>query len=209
MQQTCRICFEEGEGLLTPCRCRGTSAYIHPACLDQYIRYYPDRICRVCHARFIPFKTSRDFYSAVGILTLFACFLLMSEVRLLVKLVLLGVTCLITTYFYARQLFSSTPLVFLSILVLLFLPHGHPSAVFIWLVLLGGIAFFYTLSIYIPAIFILGIVVTLILLAYAAFVTFFAYQHLDTFAFVVYLGLMYLFWYGWLHDSPPLRYRMA
>ena len=148
-------------------------------------------------------------YSAVGILTTFAFFLLLSETRLLIKLVLLGATCLVTTYFYARQLFSTTPIVFLSILVLLFLPQSHPAAVTTWLILLAGLAFLYTMSVYIPVIFILGIVITLILLAYVAFVTFFAFHHLDTFAFAVYLGLVYLFWYGWVHDRPAVRYRLA
>lgn len=209
MQQSCRICFEEGQGLLSPCRCRGTSAYIHPACLDQYIRYYPDRICRVCHTKFASFKTSRDVYSALGILVVFACLLLFSNARLLVKLALLGAACLVTTYFYVRELFSSTPLVFLSILVFLFLPHSHPAAVSVWLSLFAGIAFLYTLSTYMPAVFVLGIVVMLILLAYVAFATFFAFHNLDTFAFAVYIGLVYLFWYGWVHDRPPLRYRLV
>lgn len=209
MQQTCRICFEEGQSLLTPCRCRGTSAHIHPACLDQYIQYYPDRICRVCHTKFASFKTSRDIYSAVGILVVFTCLLFFSNARLLMKLALLGTAFLVTAYFYVRELFSPTPLVFLSILVLLFLPHSHPAAVMTWLILFAALAFLYTISIYIPAIFILGIVVTLILLTYVAFITFFAFHSLDTFAFTVYLGVLYLFWYGWVHDSPLPRYRLA
>jgi len=47
----CRICFgdDHPERMLIPCRCRGSSAYIHDHCFREYIRYYPDRICRVCH----------------------------------------------------------------------------------------------------------------------------------------------------------------
>lgn len=47
----CRICLGDAgsETMFVPCRCRGTSAYVHDSCLRTYFRYYPDRICRVCH----------------------------------------------------------------------------------------------------------------------------------------------------------------
>jgi hypothetical protein len=45
----CRICFEEGGRLVSPCSCRGSSAYIHPHCLERYVLHYPDRVCRVCN----------------------------------------------------------------------------------------------------------------------------------------------------------------
>lgn len=53
MERQCRICLdtENPESMITPCMCRGTSAYIHEECFRRYIEYYPDRICRVCHYR--------------------------------------------------------------------------------------------------------------------------------------------------------------
>lgn len=46
----CRICLgdDSPSTMLVPCRCRGTSAYIHDHCLRTYMSYYPDRLCRVC-----------------------------------------------------------------------------------------------------------------------------------------------------------------
>ena len=46
----CRICLgdDRPSTMLVPCKCRGTSAYIHEHCLRTYISYYPDRLCRVC-----------------------------------------------------------------------------------------------------------------------------------------------------------------
>lgn len=44
----CRICFDSEGSLVTPCRCRGTQAYIHPECLRMYFVHYPDGLCRVC-----------------------------------------------------------------------------------------------------------------------------------------------------------------
>lgn len=52
MADTCRICFgtDAQETMITPCNCRGTSAYIHQECYDRYIEHFPDGICRVCYA---------------------------------------------------------------------------------------------------------------------------------------------------------------
>lgn len=46
----CRICLgdDRPNTMLAPCKCRGTSAYIHEHCLRTYMSYYPDRVCRVC-----------------------------------------------------------------------------------------------------------------------------------------------------------------
>jgi len=47
--QTCRICFEEGDGLLTPCVCKGSAAYIHNECLGRWLQISKKTDCDVCH----------------------------------------------------------------------------------------------------------------------------------------------------------------
>lgn len=41
----CRICFEEGDNLISPCRCSGNLAHVHPNCLAKQIE--TARIMRV------------------------------------------------------------------------------------------------------------------------------------------------------------------
>ena len=207
----CRICFEEDGDLLTPCQCRGTSSYIHRTCLDQYIRYYPDRICRVCHTRFGRYESPRDVLLSWSVFSCLVVLLFVSSARLLVKLALFGVSALLSFYFLRRNLFSTTPLVCLFVLMLLFLPGGHPAAAYMWLVLLGGAAFLVTLTRQIPEYILLGIVITLILSGYIGFLTFFSYIALDSAAFTVYLSVLYLSWYAWLYGRPldELRLRLA
>lgn len=209
----CRICFDDGDTgtLVIPCRCRGTSSYIHRTCLEQYIRYYPDRICRVCHAPFIPFRTGLDVIYSLGVLAVLLCLIFVSNSRLLVKCAMVGLSCLVTAYFFTMSLFNRTPILFLGILLLLFLPGAHPAAVYMWLVVFGLLAFVYILSLHVPAIFILAMFVTLTMAAYVGFFTILAYRNLDAPAFSAYLGILYLSWYGWIHGREPFhaRYRLA
>lgn len=205
--QQCRICFEEGTDLLSPCGCRGTAAYIHPACLDQYIQYYPDRVCRVCNVPFDFFRTSREVVYLVGILGMVVILLWLSRVDFLVKLTLFSVATLFAAFFFHQQLLTPTTLTFLGILVFLFFPGGHVSAVYTWLAVLGLIAFCYTVVLCVPMSYILMIVVAMFVFAYMAMLTFAAYANLDTSAFSVYISILFLAWYGWIRSHPRLRLR--
>jgi len=202
----CRICFEDGDAntLVTPCRCSGSSAYIHQACLDRYIQYYPDRICRVCRDEF-PVSESPVDVGLCWILTVcMISALTISQVRLMVKLFLFGIGICVCAYLLSRRLISSTPLVFISILALLILPGGHSMAMTMWLIILGVFVVLYTLGRQLPALLLLSVLVTLILAGYVTFLTMFAYHSLDSPAFTVYLSVVYLLWYAWIHNHPRL-----
>lgn len=206
----CRICFgdDDDESLIAPCRCRGTSSYIHRDCLEKYIQYYPDRICRVCHSPFTPFRTTYDVVYAVGVLFVLACLIFCSSSRILVKCALFAAVSLVTLYFFAMNLFSKTPVLFLGVLLLLFLAGGHPAAVTMWLIVLGLLAFVCILSLHVPAIFILAMFVTLLMATYVGFFTLLAYRNLDPPAFSVYIGILYLVWYGWIHGQEVYHVRL-
>ena len=206
----CRICFEEGDtrSLVAPCACRGTSSYIHRTCLDQYIRYYPDRTCRVCHVQFPRYVSPREVHLCWIVLLAVVALLVVSSARLLVKLALLGAATVLSSCFLHRNLFSTTPVVFLLLLACLFLPGGHPSAVYLWLAVLGAAAFSYTLAYQVPIFILLVILATSIVAAYTGFLVLLAYTTLDSSAFTVFLSLVYLAWYGWVHDTP-LRLRLT
>eukprot|EP00930_Biecheleria_cincta_P091799 TRINITY_DN8145_c0_g1_i4.p1 TRINITY_DN8145_c0_g1~~TRINITY_DN8145_c0_g1_i4.p1 ORF type:complete len:449 (+),score=86.26 TRINITY_DN8145_c0_g1_i4:31-1377(+) len=53
MAATCRFCFEE-ENLIAACACRGSSGYVHQACLLEWCESKGDfKTCDLCHQRFI------------------------------------------------------------------------------------------------------------------------------------------------------------
>lgn len=49
-QEICRICHDESpvEKLVSPCKCKGTQAYVHLACERQWQIESGNNICRVC-----------------------------------------------------------------------------------------------------------------------------------------------------------------
>lgn len=55
MSRQCRICLdtENPNSMVSPCDCRGTSAFIHSECLAKYLHHYPDGQCRVCRKNMI------------------------------------------------------------------------------------------------------------------------------------------------------------
>tara|TARA_B100000035_G_scaffold178043_1_gene151804 strand:- start:6744 stop:7532 length:789 start_codon:yes stop_codon:yes gene_type:complete len=59
-QKECRICFEIGtydDPLITPCKCKGTSAYIHKSCLSNWRNFNRGQegwdTCMECRAKYI------------------------------------------------------------------------------------------------------------------------------------------------------------
>ena len=77
-------------------------------------------------------------------------------------------------------------------------------AMTMWLMILGLFLILYTLGRQLPALMLLSVLVTFMLAGYAAFLTMFAYHSLDSPAFTVYLSVLYLLWYAWIHDHPRL-----
>ena len=58
----CRICFEEDipKSLISPCRCDGSMAKVHPNCLMRWLKVRGNHECEICH---IIFKVRRMYPS--------------------------------------------------------------------------------------------------------------------------------------------------
>ncbi|XP_060527868.1 E3 ubiquitin-protein ligase MARCHF2-like isoform X2 [Cylas formicarius] len=50
----CRICYESEkvEELVAPCYCKGSVAYVHRSCLDQWLSESGTTNCELCHQMF-------------------------------------------------------------------------------------------------------------------------------------------------------------
>lgn len=139
----CRICFgdERPETMLIPCACRGTSAYVHDACLRTYFSYYPDRICRVCHERMgHPWiDTERNLICATLILVWSAILLVLSAVPVASKIVTyVALTSLLLHHIRRKQLTYEMTIAILAVSGVLFLtePQYLPQTVFLCAALL-------------------------------------------------------------------------
>lgn len=49
----CRICLEDTGELITPCNCKGTSAYVHDACLTKWLELSERDTCEICHEKLV------------------------------------------------------------------------------------------------------------------------------------------------------------
>lgn len=134
--------------------------------------------------------------------------LFFSTARIFVKLMLFLSTAVLSLHFLRRNLFDTTPIVFVSILAILFLPGGDPTAMYLWIFILGVLAFVYTLAQYLSAVVLLSIVISTMIAAYTGFFVVMTYHVLDSPAFTVFVTVLYLTWYAWLH-SRDLRLRLA
>jgi len=108
----CRICFEETENrasLIVPCRCSGSSKYVHRACLDQWRMMNPDGLnysrCSTCHHTFeleaVMGETQR--------LSKLRLIMIWEQIVIGIVIVLIVAVGILVTYMWNRYKKSRTP----------------------------------------------------------------------------------------------------
>lgn len=198
----CRICFEEGGNLVSPCNCSGTSAYIHSHCLDQYVYHYPDRICRVCHTEFRTPRQMLPFFLTIFCL---ACMLFASRETLNVKVALYFLLATVIAFYRTFDLFNQTTGLVIIGLWTLFLIIQHFQAKLFILGSIIGISLIYSFSRFVPVEIIFNIFGVLLVYAYIGFITLLLFTNMDPMAFAVYITITYMFWNGIVRGHNPLR----
>lgn len=205
----CRICLDEGtpSTLLTPCRCIGTSQYIHRDCLDLYFTHYPDRMCRVCRTELAGPPTHQDKVLLAVVLVGLGITLTGSAMSFAAKsmmgLLLLGASA----FFVRNNLFNQTVAIGTLIVYTTFIYGGNPEAVMTVIVVLCAIATATTLLLYIPAIYVVAMTVVLVVFAYVLVTSIAFAVHADSLGLTVYACLVYMAWYAWVRVHPPPRLR--
>lgn len=161
----CRICLsgEYPETLLAPCRCRGTSAYIHESCLRTYIRYYPDRLCRVCYEPmehpWIDFQ--RNLICATIVLGWMILLSAISSASIAVKLLCLAGVGLLLIY-HVRNHHLTYDITVLSVAAASVLSFTDPMYLPQTIILLSALIVLSTLCLYVPVeVMLLGMVFAL------------------------------------------------
>lgn len=201
----CRICFEEGGALVSPCHCRGTSAYIHRACLDRYIQHYPDRTCRVCRTVFHYYKSALEIASFVTLLVFLNALLLLSRERMAVKLALCVLIWAIVYGYAVMNLLTNSVLVALACLWGLFLPGGHYHAMLAVVVTMGVLSLLYTMCCFIPPQYILRLIVIGMVYVYMGLLTIAMLPSVEPITFTLYITCLFLMWNAVVHGNSPLR----
>ncbi len=207
MERQCRICLdtENPETMITPCMCRGTSAYIHEACFQQYLEYYPDRVCRVCHYR-VPGEQSLTVDSVVFLMMAIwmAALLMMSSVaehfKVMYLFMMAGLMFFVNLADAFRGIFG------ISLLCISFLfTFLNPVTAVQCVLFFGLIAIIGVMFLYIPPEVMLMFVAILLMGAYSILiVSFFALKQ-DMFLTAFIVPFMGLVWACVIRARPPLR----
>lgn len=205
----CRICFEEDNDLLQPCRCRGTAAYIHPACLTQYIHYYPDRVCRICRTQL---SVPLDPESLVLLWLLgsgLTGLLFLSNARVITKIGLVAYVGAVSLYYARNGLLSRSAVGMALILICMFVTGGDALAKGLILSTLMLLAAFVSAAITIPGHIVAEVFGYMLVFAYLTCMFWVFQTQLDTYAFGVVLTTSWLVWYAWsLYMSRPRLARL-
>lgn len=201
----CRICLgdDSPETLVRPCRCSGTIAYVHQACLDTACLYLPDGICRVCQTPFVrPLAWGPTLALWTMFLGLAGIALCMPE-RLLVRIAALAVLSLLASFYvHLRMTTIVHPLIVLCLWGLAMSVETAASALRVF-GSLGLILAVYTLCTRIPPLVVLIGLMILLVFAYLAVLTMVIFLSVGPLAFSLYVSIVYLGWNLWAH-TPRL-----
>jgi E3 ubiquitin-protein ligase DOA10 len=80
--EVCRICLNsessEGNLLIQPCKCSGTVAYCHQACLLQWLqcKNLSEPICEICHSALSYESVSKRDWPVCAFMKSFACLII-------------------------------------------------------------------------------------------------------------------------------------
>jgi hypothetical protein len=185
--------------------CSGTSAYIHEACFQRYLEYYPDRVCRVCHY-YVPdeMRIPSDAFVFVAMSCWLVILLLMSSVaehyKVMYFLMLIGVL-IFTSLTHSFKSSFGLSITIISI-VFTFL---QPMIAVQVIALFGLVAIIGVMFIYIPPEIMLLFMTILLLGSYSILViSFFALKQ-DIYLTAFMIPFIALLWACVIRARPPLR----
>lgn len=202
-ERQCRICFDANGTLVTPCRCRGTQAYIHPECLRVYFAYYPDGVCRVCRNPMKRLNPDELQYGVAGLFWILAL-AYASELPPDHRFVYLTLVSGFLTYCFAVQsmpvLFGLCAMGFSGALLV------SPYDTSFQLLLIAVISFTVSvLCMYIPLQFLMLMIALLLLSLYSTIVIFYALSRATPLSASILSCFLIFLWYLAIRARPPQR----
>lgn len=70
-EQFCRICHdtksENNAPMISPCRCTGSSAFVHQTCIENWLTLSGRETCDLCNYRFPVYKTMKPVREVSGL----------------------------------------------------------------------------------------------------------------------------------------------
>ena len=201
----CRICLgdDDPETMIQPCQCRGTIAFVHRRCLDAYIQYYPDGVCRVCHQNML----SPDKRVIVNLLNLHVFtalfYLILTSGASLAGVLSMLMVAIPLAYVYGNATVFVTDALLAALGVFFVYNFVQPDFVLNGTLIAGLIV--YGLMRYIPHRYVAIFMFFVVLCLYMLFLAYTAFIFLTSNGNGAVMGLMILAWVYAMRTRPPLR----
>jgi len=206
MERSCRICFstEDPESLVSPCECRGSSAFIHEECLNEYLEHFPDGICRVCLVK-MRVQVNPEIGTALAALMLSAIILNNAAIPLVVKFSLLIASAVLIRGLGLSGLLSPKFLLILTGMSLLLLAAQHDIhslvAINMMMLLVGTLM---TLGLYVEMEGIMACAFASVAYIYAVFMVLRVLFDMDVWTNIAAMNTIFMGWYIWYTARQPL-----
>ena len=187
--------------MVSPCQCRGTAEYIHKTCLEEYIRYFPDSVCRVCKFQMV----QRDIYLFFSHVLLFfwlSLFISFSKVPYYTKLFYTGLLVFVFFTSISRKLVGHGSLFLAFVLSCVFAVVDGPNLTKLILAI-GVIATFVTIGFYVPVEHLMLIATVCLAALYATVLTIFVSVSTDPFMSAYFIGFIAMSWILATRLRPP------
>jgi len=110
----CRICYEEDGILLTPCKCRGSIAFIHKECLLAEIQFSEVEKCTICNEIY-KIHSEPILYFNIACLFMFGIFMVKNSIGIPATIALISPFGITAYMFYLKN--QRKKLVSLSLII--------------------------------------------------------------------------------------------
>ncbi len=190
--------------MLTPCNCRGSSAFIHQGCLEEYLQHYPDGICRVCLVK-MRVHVEPEIGTALAALMLSAIILNNAVIPLVIKFSLLISSAVLIRGLGVAGLLSPRFLLILTGMSLALIASQHDIhsliAINMMILLVGTLM---TLGLYMEMEGVMACAVATVAYVYSTFMVLRILFDMDVWTNVATMNTLFMGWYLWYTARQPL-----
>lgn len=205
-QKECRICFSQQnpENMVSPCDCKGTSAYIHIECLENYFHHFPDRVCRVCHQHMY-YTTSFDKAMFFILVFWLATLAMLSNSPIIFKMSFIFLLVSVSMMKPLRNVLNAyvSIFIFVNTFILSTTSYKHVLSTVLFI---GCLVAIVSLLLYIPFRFLLIFLVNLLAAGYCIAIVIFFAERNDIFLTSCLLSIFLFGWALFIQLRPPMRY---
>lgn len=205
MNRQCRICLDDAhpEMMIAPCRCRGSAEFIHKLCLEEYVRHFPDGVCRVCRQPMIRINEIETFVQII-LYFWFSLIICFATIPLHTKLLYMTMLTGLFVYTTTRNVLGQWAIFTIFMFSYMFLMMDEEYLVKT-IIGLGAFVMVCTTCYYVPPQYVLLIGTIGLSSMYATILTVYVATTTDSYMTSYFVGLLSVMWLAFIHARPPFH----